>query len=358
MRIDDVTEEDMGEYICEADNAVGTVAGAGTLIVHSPPTFLIRPKTQIAELTAEVIFECQATGFPKPTLFWSIEGNRSLIFSGTRKENIEATETPEGGSILSISNIDRVDHGKVVVCSAVNNVGSVSTRVVLSVNLQEDRPPPIIIQGPSNQTLPVKSVASLPCKAVGTPTPIISWYKDGIPVTATNKINISESGLLTISDLNKNDDNGLYTCVASSKSGKSTWSAFLKLDNPTNPNIKFFRAAESSTYPGQPGKPHITEKTDRSVTFSWLRSNKVGASSLLGYTIEMFARNVTDGWMVVATRVQNISHTQKGLIDGINYYFIIRAENTHGISVPSPLSDPIVVGLVSSKHCILIIHEV
>lgn len=143
-----------------------------------------------------MIFECQATGFPVPTLFWTIEGNRSLIFPGNRLNNIEASTTVDGRNILSISNIDRTDNGMVIgksliilvnqfsfklifllylVCSSVNPVGSVSTRVVLSVNIQDESPPPIIIQGPINQTLPIKSVASLPCRAIGKPKPTISW---------------------------------------------------------------------------------------------------------------------------------------------------------------------------------------
>jgi hypothetical protein len=246
--------DDVGEYSCEADNAVGTIEATGMLLIHAPPTFVIRPKSQIGELGSEVIFECQANGYPEPTLFWTIEGNRSLILPGAKTKNIEASSTADGGSVLSIDEIDRTDNGKVIVCSAVNSVGSVSTRVVLSVNLQDDSPPPLIIQGPMNQTLPIKSVASLPCKTSGTPRPVVSWYKDGIPVTQSYKVTIEENGLLTIKDLNKNDDTGLYTCVASSKSGKTTWSGFLKLENPTNPNIKFFRAPEASTFPGQPGK--------------------------------------------------------------------------------------------------------
>lgn len=201
-----------------------------------------------------MIFECQATSYPEPTLFWTIEGNRSLILPGMKMNNVEASLSADGASILSIDGIDRSDNGKVIVCSAVNSVGSVSTRVVLSVNLQDDSPPPQIIYGPSNQTLPIKSVATLPCRANGNPKPIISWYKDGIPVVTSERISIEESGLLTISDLNRNEDAALYTCVASSKSGKSTWSAFLKLENPTNPNVKFYRAPETSAFPGQPGK--------------------------------------------------------------------------------------------------------
>ncbi|XP_039438297.1 roundabout homolog 1-like [Culex pipiens pallens] len=345
LKIDDITVDDMGEYSCEADNAVGSITASGNLVVHSPPSFIIRPKNQIAELGSEALFECQASGHPHPTLFWSLEGNRTLLFPGTRSGNIEVTENADGTSVLSVSNIDRVDNGRVIVCSAVNNVGSVSTRVVLSVNLQDDRPPPLILQGPINQTLPIKSVAILPCKASGNPAPVISWYRDGIPVLTTFRVNITDSGTLTIADLNKNDDSGLYTCVASSKTGKSTWSASLRLDSPTNPNIKFYRAPEASTFPGPPGKPLVTDVSESTVTISWVRSNAVGASSLVGYIVEMFGRNATDGWTEVANKMLDTSFTQRGLVPGVTYYFVVRAENAHGISLPSPMSEPIMVGM-------------
>lgn len=34
LRLENVGLEDMGEYSCEADNAVGSIASTGTLIVH------------------------------------------------------------------------------------------------------------------------------------------------------------------------------------------------------------------------------------------------------------------------------------------------------------------------------------
>lgn len=34
LKLDDVTLEDMGEYSCEADNAVGSITATGTLTVH------------------------------------------------------------------------------------------------------------------------------------------------------------------------------------------------------------------------------------------------------------------------------------------------------------------------------------
>lgn len=315
----------------------------------APPKFTVRPKSQISELGREAIFECHATGSPKPTLFWSVEGNRTLMFAGSRYGNIDITQTPEGRSVLSIARVQRTDSGTIIVCSAVNSVGSVSSRVVLAINTQEERPPPIILTGPVNQTLPLKSVAVLPCRASGTPTPVISWYRDGIPVLQTPpRIEISaESGTLTLNDLRKDEDAGLYTCVASSRSGKSTWSAYLKLEQPTNPNIKFYRAPDANAYPSVPGKPQIVEKNSTAVSLSWTRSGQIGASSVLGYSVEMFGRNDTDGWTTVASRLQNTTYTHAGLTAGVTYYFVVRAENSHGVSSPSAMSEPIVVGLVS-----------
>lgn len=283
-------------------------------------------------------------GYPKPTLFWSIEGNRSIIFPGNKINNLNATSTIEGLSVLTISQVKRSDSGLIVICSAVNAVGSISARAKLSISLQDDRPPPIIIRGPVNQTLPVKSVAKLECVAMGVPTPIISWYRDGIPLVTSNRINMTESGILTISELDKDIDQGLYTCVASSRSGKSTWSGYLRLELPTNPNIKFFRAPELGKIPSVPSKPQIVNVTDDSVTINWMPSNKNGGSDIIGYSIEIFSNNITKGWIPVAYKVEDTVYTQRDLQRGATYVFIVRAENTHGISAPSPMSDPVVTG--------------
>lgn len=95
------------------------------------------------------------------------------------------------------------------------------------------------------------------------------------------------------------------------------------------------------------GKPQIIEKTDNSVTITWTRSTKFGQSSLLGYTVEMYGRNDTDGWVPVASRLQDTTYTQEGLTAGVSYYFVVRAENGHGMSSPSTISEPVIVGIVS-----------
>lgn len=259
---------------------------------------------------------------------------------------MEVYETPEGRSVLTFHRVDRSNQGKVVVCSAVNSVGSVTSRVVLTLNAQDERPPPVIVSGPMNQTLPVNSETKMPCKAIGDPQPTVLWYHDGIPVAPSDRVEITGKGTLVISSLDKDSDSGVYTCVATNQLGSTTSSAYLVIELPTNPNVHFNKAPAASELPGQPGKPQVVERTESSVTLTWIESNKIGGSPLLGYTIEVFARNVTEGWTRIAERVSNNQFTQRGLISGASYYFLIRAENSAGFSSPSSVSDNVIVGQV------------
>lgn len=155
---------------------------------------------------------------------------------------------------------------------------------------------------------------------------------------------MTESGVLIVSDLHKDTDQGLYTCVASSRSGKSTWSGYLRLDVPTNPNIKFFRAPEPEKIPSPPSKPEVVNVTDDSITIYWMASNKIGGSDIIGYSIEIFSNNMSKGWIPVASKIADTTYIQRDLTRGSTYIFVVRAENLFGISAPSPMSDPITTG--------------
>ncbi|XP_017474613.1 PREDICTED: protein sax-3 isoform X1 [Rhagoletis zephyria] len=345
LRLERVTIADEGEYSCEADNVVGAISALGTLTVYAPPKFIQRPTSKSIELGADTSFECRASGNPRPTLFWTIKNNRTIIFPGAPPlDRFQSLNTEEGHSILTLTNFQRTDRDLVVVCNAMNEVATITARAQLTLDSQEDRPPPIIIAGPVNQTLPVKSMATLQCKAIGLPNPTISWYRDGIPVHPNAKVNITAAGDLIISDLDRKEDQGLYTCVASSRTGKSTWSGYLRIEVPTNPNIKFYRAPEQTKCPNAPGQPTVLNASANALTIVWPTSYKAGASPLLGYTVEMYSTNKSKTWIPIAARLSEPIFTVEGLSSGAAYMFIVRAENAHGFSPPSPISEPITAG--------------
>lgn len=62
----------------------------------------------------------------------------------------------------------------------------------------------------------------------------------------------------------------------------------------------------------------------------------------------MFGRDLSSGgsgggWVIAARRVPGSTYMQHHLTPGVTYTFIVRAENSHGLSPPSALSDPITV---------------
>ena len=49
------------------------------------------------------------------------------------------------------------------------------------------------------------------------------------------------------------------------------------------------------------------------------------------------------GWVVVARRVPGPTYTQHHLGPAMSYTFLVRAENSHGLSPPSPISTPVIL---------------
>ncbi|VEN62788.1 unnamed protein product, partial [Callosobruchus maculatus] len=350
LRLERVTLMDQGTYTCDADNFAGAISASAHLTVLAPPTFSTRPSAQTVEVGQQVSFRCKSEGSPTPFLYWAIEGDRALLYPGAEQGGFEVTDT-DGVSTLILKEAQIQNSGTVVICSAVNNAGSTSTRTRLTVTSKEDRPPPVIVTGPVNQTLPINSMASISCEAQGNPAPFISWYKGGVPVTSSSRLNMSIPNRITITGLQE-EDTGPYTCVASSRFGKAVWTGYLLVANPKNPNINFFKAPEPPMLPGAPGRPHALNQSEGSVTITWGANNKIGSSSLLGYQVELFGReeNVTPTWTVVGRRVPGTTFTQHLLTAGVPYTFLVRAENAHGIGPPSQLSEPIVVGPDSTQN--------
>ncbi len=59
------------------------------------------------------------------------------------------------------------------------------------------------------------------------------------------------------------------------------------------------------------------------------------SSPLIGYTVEYFSSDLETGWVTAAHRVSSSTYTVGNLKPDTSYVFLVRAENSHGLSPPS-----------------------
>ncbi|XP_044079073.1 roundabout homolog 1-like isoform X5 [Siniperca chuatsi] len=231
-----VTSSDEGSYTCVVENMVGKSEASATLTVHVntvPPAFAIRPRNQVVAVGRTVTFQCEATGNPQPAIFWQREGSESLLFSYQPPQPFSRLSVSQMGS-LTITDVQRSDGG-FYSCQALNIAGSVITKALLEVtDSGSDHPPPVIRQGPLNQTVPVDSTVVLGCQTAGSPPPTVHWKKDGVVVSPVDsRMSIADTGSLEIRYA-KLGDTGFYACVASSPNGEASWTAYLQVEDSTS----------------------------------------------------------------------------------------------------------------------------
>uniref|UniRef100_A0A8C0LMV1 Roundabout guidance receptor 2 n=1 Tax=Canis lupus dingo TaxID=286419 RepID=A0A8C0LMV1_CANLU len=336
LRIKKAMSTDEGTYLCIAENRVGKVEASASLTVRAPPQFVVRPRDQIVAQGRTVTFPCETKGNPQPAVFWQKEGSQNLLFPNQPQQpNSRCSVSPTGD--LTITNIQRSDAGYYI-CQALTVAGSILAKAQLEVtDVLTDRPPPIILQGPANQTLAVDGTALLKCKATGDPLPVISWLKEGFTFLGRDsRATIQEQGTLQIKNL-RISDTGTYTCVATSSSGETSWSAVLDV---TESGATISKNYDLSDLPGPPSKPQVTDVTKNSVTLSW-QPGTPGALPASAYIIEAFSQSVSNSWQTVANHVKTTLYTVRGLRPNTIYLFMVRAINPQGLSDPSPMSDPV-----------------
>ncbi|XP_075908936.1 roundabout homolog 2-like isoform X6 [Petromyzon marinus] len=338
LRVERVGGTDEGTYTCVGENRVGKAEASASLVVHAPPQFVVRPRDQIVAQGQSATFLCETTGNPPPAVFWQREGSQNLLFPNQPSQPSSRFSVSQTGH-LTITDVQRSDSGYYT-CQALSVAGSILAKALLEVgDALADSPPPIIRQGPANQTLAVGSVALLACQAMGMPTPSVHWLKDGSKLSlGSARLGLQSGGTLSIKDVQLMDA-GLYTCVAVSPSGETTWSAFMDVQENGVPSQP--QPPEPSSLAAPPSKPRVTDVTKNTVTLSWQLPEPSGPSPILYYIIEAFSQSVSTSWQTVATHVTRDAFTLRGLRPNTIYLFIVRAANAHGLSDPSPVSDPV-----------------
>ncbi|CAL4075018.1 unnamed protein product, partial [Meganyctiphanes norvegica] len=339
LRIHHIAPEDQGIYACTAENPVGQVQANITLHVHSRPILKVSPVDARVGVGGTASFECESSGSPRPTTYWTHEGSGVLVGEGQTGGDGSRISVDEH-TTLTITDVGHYDQGYYV-CTAVGVAGAALARVYLEVQNLQDMPPPIIALGAPNQTLPLGTEGEMPCEPRGTPEPHVRWERAGTIMANEGRVTITPLGTLRINDL-KMDDTDVYVCTASSETGETTWTTSLAVAKPTNPNVAFFKMPDEGTLPEAPKQVEVVSINATVVTLGW-RRGRAGSSSLLGYTVQLWSPDLRGVWNTAHTQQTpttshaptSISLDVTDLHPDTRYIFVVRARNSHGISRPS-----------------------
>uniref|UniRef100_A0A4W6D352 Hemicentin-1 n=1 Tax=Lates calcarifer TaxID=8187 RepID=A0A4W6D352_LATCA len=214
---------DSGKYTCVATNAAGEEDRIFNLNVYVPPVIDGNSET-VEELTtvldSSVNIECVATGSPPPQLNWLRNGLPLPVSSHIRLLS--------AGQVLRITRT-QVSDGGTYTCVASNRAG-VDNR---HYNLQVHVPPSLDGAGSTEDVTVVRgNLASLLCIADGTPTPTLSWIRDGVtlvPDPHLRFLNLNTTVQIIQAQVN---DTGRYTCVANNTAGQASRHFNLKVLDP------------------------------------------------------------------------------------------------------------------------------
>uniref|UniRef100_A0A8C2B5N9 Contactin 4 n=1 Tax=Cyprinus carpio TaxID=7962 RepID=A0A8C2B5N9_CYPCA len=242
MEIPYFQQEDAGTYECVAENTKGRNSVQGKLTFFASPQLIEKPQDVQKAIDDSLVWECKATGKPKPSYRWMKNG-----------ENLEPTEERVQviNGALSITRLALSDIG-MYQCVAGNKYGEVYSNAELRVIAVA----PDFSQNQLKSHTLVKEGGDvlIECKPKMSPRGMISWRKGNDALRENSRIAILESGSLRISNVTKLDA-GTYTCVARNQFGEASSSGNMLVKEPTiittAPNTLDVTVGESIILPCQ-----------------------------------------------------------------------------------------------------------
>ncbi|XP_044055859.1 hemicentin-1 isoform X2 [Siniperca chuatsi] len=223
LTLRNVGMHDEGTYTCTATNSAGRDEARVQLLVQVPPVVeVLEPpfNSPLQERVANqrIAFPCPAKGLPKPVIRWLRNGQE---LTG----NEPGVSILEDGTLLILASVSPLDNGEYV-CAAANDAGSTERKYQLKVNVPPDFRDS---ETPSNVSLVLSQSTSLVCDVTGSPTPVITWYKDGTLVVASNSVQILDMGKTLRLLKAATTDAGSYSCKAINIAGSTEKDFFLEV---------------------------------------------------------------------------------------------------------------------------------
>ncbi|XP_064211220.1 protein sidekick isoform X3 [Tribolium castaneum] len=206
-----------GQYECRVrlrSERFDTVTAKAIVTVLEKPRFVSATRAEtLGEYGTPISLPCDVVGIPKPNVTWY-----------KNSQEVDLTDKRyvlEEDNSLRIKKLLINDSG-MFQCFAKSEAGESSISTWLKVKTAG----PVMELGPQNATVLDGKDATLACRAVGAPTPNITWFYKGDLIETSSRVQILDTGDLLIAAV-KESDVGMYTCLRANEAGEVRGSAHL-----------------------------------------------------------------------------------------------------------------------------------
>ncbi|KAG1938339.1 protogenin [Pimephales promelas] len=313
LHIRDVTMKDVGNYRCFATNRASRVTSREaelSIIPASGPRPLMKPhiiagpQNISAGLHQSVVLECLAEGNPRPLVSWSRADSKPIDVFGARVL---------GNGNLVISAV-KAQHSGTYLCRATTPGTRNYTMAAGNLTVLV---PPSLLEIPESQTRPRASTARFSCRAEGTPTPHITWFKNGEVIHSNGRTKMYNSKLV-ITQIIPEDD-AFYQCQAENSQGSVVSTSRLIV-------------VLSEDRPSAPRSVHAETISSSAILLAWERP-QYNADKVIAYSIHyMKSEGLNNEEYQAVIGNDTTSHIVDDLEPARNYTFYIVAYMPMGAS--------------------------
>uniref|UniRef100_A0A8B9LGI2 Neogenin 1a n=1 Tax=Astyanax mexicanus TaxID=7994 RepID=A0A8B9LGI2_ASTMX len=331
LQIFNLTEEDAGMYRCLAENMNDSIEAQAELTVQVPPQFLKRPVSTFAHEATDIVFECEVTGSPAPTIKWVKNGDSVIPSDYFRimEQN------------LQVQGLVKSDEG-FYQCLAENEAGNIqATAQLVILDQAAPSPSPTLTRATTDRVTPGSGGGPTPsaprdvvASLVSTRFIKLTWrlplepHGDDISYSVyyslegakrERRVNTSRPGEMQVTIQNlKPDTKYAFRVVAHNKHGPGESSTPLKVATQAEVQV-----------PGPAPNFQAVVVSPSSVSLSWDKP-LTGNGEIQSYKLYYMEKGLDNEKDV---EVSGLSYTMTGLKKFTDYSFRVVAYNKHGPGV-------------------------